>query len=267
MNEPKETHMDVQAREIAELVDDAAVARYHRDGFLHVPGLLDDTEVAAFLADARRMLSREEATHWGDGDDTILDFVEHSQTKSDGQRTLALHPRICAVARRLAGRPMRLFKMELLDKRAGRSLPTEAHFDEFAFPFAGAPVSLTAWIALVDVPAERGCLTFVPGSHLLPPPRRESDAWEGYRRPEVVWMPRVTVPVRAGDCTFHHARVVHSAGGNATAEPRISATAVYMDAEAVYRPTGNDHIDDLGGAAADLIAGRPMAGPRFPLIG
>lgn len=259
--------MDAPARGVAELVDEEAVTGYHRDGFLHVPGLLNDTEVVGFLADARQVLGREEATHWGNGDGTILDFVEHSETKSDGQRTLALHPRICAVARRLAGVPMRLFKMELLHKRAGRSLPTEAHFDEFAFPIAGAAVSLTAWIALVDVPAERGCLTFVPGSHLLPPPRRESDAWEGYRRSEVVWMPRVTVPVRAGDCTFHHARVVHSAGGNMTDEPRISATAVYMDAEAVYRPTGNDDIDDLGGAAADLLPGRPMDGPRFPLIG
>ncbi|GAA2915017.1 hypothetical protein GCM10010517_81310 [Streptosporangium fragile] len=248
----------------AETLPAETVARYRRDGYVHVPRLLSAAEVEEFLTDALDVLAREEKTHWGEDGTTILDFVEDAQLKSEAMRRLALHPRITAVAERLAGAPLRLFKTELL-RKGTMSLPTEAHFDEFALPFSGAPVGLTVWVALVDVPVERGCMNFVPGSHLLPPPERAVEAWDAYSRPEVRWMPRVAVPIRAGDCTFHHTRVVHAAGANSTGHTRVSVTTVYMDADAVYRPTGNQHIDELAGAG-ELVPGRPLRGERFPRI-
>ncbi len=39
--------------------------------------------------------------------------------------------------------------------------------DEPAFPVRGAPVTLTAWVAHVDVPVEKGCMTFHSGSHRI----------------------------------------------------------------------------------------------------
>ncbi|MFD0395290.1 phytanoyl-CoA dioxygenase family protein [Streptomyces nogalater] len=78
-------------------------------------------------------------------------------------------------------------------------------------------------------------------------------------------MPRVTVPLRAGDCTFHHARTVHSAGANSTDEPRLSTSAVYMDATAAYRPTGIAFLDDLPGTGADpLREGAPSPATASP---
>jgi phytanoyl-CoA hydroxylase len=241
-----------------------AVARYQRDGFLHVPGVLSASEVEEFLADSMMVLSREEKVHWGQDDATILEFVEDAQLKSEAMRRLALHPSIASIAVLLAGGPLRLFKLELLLKGPGRSKPTEAHFDEFALPFLGEPIGLTAWVALVDVPVERGCMSYVPGSHLLQPTGRVADAWDAYQRPEVMWLPRVAVPIRAGDCIFHHIRVVHAAGANLTDGPRISTTTVYMDAAATYRPTGNAHIDDIPGADS-LRSGEALDGDRFPL--
>jgi phytanoyl-CoA hydroxylase len=38
---------------------------------------------------------------------------------------------------------------------------TPYRVDEPAFPVRGAPVTLTAWVALVDVPVEKSCLTFL----------------------------------------------------------------------------------------------------------
>ncbi|SEF65410.1 Ectoine hydroxylase-related dioxygenase, phytanoyl-CoA dioxygenase (PhyH) family [Thermomonospora echinospora] len=249
----------------AETLSPETVAGYRRDGFVHVPRVLHAAEIEEFLSDALDVLAAEEKTRWGEDGATVLDFVENSQLKSEAMRRLALHPRITGVAERLAGAPLRLFKSELL-RKSGGSRPTEAHFDEFALPFSGAEVGLTAWVALVDVPMERGCLTFVPGSHRLPPSERAADAWDAYGREEVRWMPRVAVPVRAGDCTFHHTRVVHAAGGNATDRTRISVATVYMDAAAVFRPTGNEHIDGLAGGG-EPVAGQPLQGERFPLVG
>jgi phytanoyl-CoA hydroxylase len=72
-----------------------------------------------------------------------------------------LHPRVAAVAKRLAGSALRLFKSELLLKRAKGAAMTPYRVDEPAFPVRGAPVTLTAWVALVDVPVEKSCLTFL----------------------------------------------------------------------------------------------------------
>ena len=242
------------------------MARYQRDGFVHIPNVLDESEIEEFLSDAMTLLGREEKVHWGQDDGTILEFVEDAQLKSEAMRRLAVHPRVTEIAALLAGAPLRLFKRELLCKEPGQSKPTEAHFDEFALPFLGAPVALTAWVALVDVPVERGCMSFVPGSHLLPPTDRATDAWDAYARPEVRWLPRIAVPIRAGDCTFHHARAVHAAGANLTDRPRVSTTTVYMDADATYRPTGNAHIDGIPGAGP-LTPGQALTGDRFPLVG
>ncbi|TDC44516.1 phytanoyl-CoA dioxygenase family protein [Actinomadura sp. KC345] len=252
----------VTARDLAE----EAVRRYREDGFVHVRQVLGEPEIAEFHEDAMELLEREQRTGWGAGDRTVLEFVADSQLKSEAMRRLAVHPVITGIAERLAGVPLRLFKQELLLKEAGRSLPTDAHFDEFALPFTAAPSGLTAWVALVDVPMERGCMTFVPGSHLLPPSQRPQDAWEPFGRPEVRWLPRVAVPVRAGDCTFHHIRTVHSAGVNATGVPRVSASTVYMDDGAIYRKTGNRGLDELP-EAGELTPGRRLDGARFPRVG
>lgn len=243
-------------------------ARYRRDGFVHVPGVLDAEETAQYLAEARRLLVDDQPARWGSGDETVMNYIPDAQLRSEPMRRLATHPRIADIAERLAGTPLRLFKLEVLHKEREASGPTDPHHDVFAFPFSTAGTALTAWVALVDVPVERGCMTFVPGSHLLPPPDTGADPWaSAFTRPGEMWMPRITVPLRAGDCTFHHARTVHSAGANTTQTPRFSTSAVYMDATASYLPTGMPFLDDLPEAGAETLReGAPLAGDRFPLL-
>jgi len=91
---------------------------------------------------------------------------------------------------------------------------TEYHQDGPYWPHAGARHQLSAWIAIVDVPVERGCMSFIPGTHRRTDIRAvdlhdRTDFFEA--APEVTFLPRVTVPVRAGDCTFHHAYLAHTA--------------------------------------------------------
>jgi phytanoyl-CoA hydroxylase len=75
----------------------------------------------------------------------------------------------------------------------------------------------------------------------------------------------VTVPLRAGDCTFHDARTIHMAEANDTDETRLSVIATYMDHRATYSPTGNPYMDDLI-EAPGIAPGRPLDGWRFPLL-
>lgn len=245
-------------------VSEADVERYHRDGFLAVRNVLTPAEVDEFRTDAQRRLDDQETVVWQGGDGTVMDWVFGLDRSSAPLRRLALHPSITTIAEKLAGRPLRMFKTELLRKAATGAAPTPLHVDAPAFPIEAAPVTLTAWVALVDVPVERGCLTFIPGSH-----QRPAGAVPGFTeplddRPELRWWPRVSVPLRAGDCTFHHSFLVHGAGTNSAQVERISMATVYMDAEAVYRPDpAMGWQDEVPGHEP----GQPFDADRYPAVG
>lgn len=240
------------------------VDRYHRDGYLHVRNVVDPAELAEFLADARTQLDRQHTVDWGAEGGNVMDWVVEPERNSEPMRRLALHPGITGIAERLAGRPLRLYKSELLRKAASGSAPTPLHADDPAFPLEADPVTLTAWVALVDVPVERGCMTFVAGAHRWPdgviPQFQDPFA----ANPEARWAPRVTVPIRAGDCTFHSSRLIHSAGANTTDIARISLATVYMDAAAIYRPNPDiTYYDPI----PDREPGQVLDSDRYPLAG
>lgn len=247
----------------ADTLSEDLVARYRRDGYLHVPRVLDAAEIAEFLAEAEAQLDRQATVSWDAEDGKVMDWVVEPERVSEPMRRLALHPGITGIAERLAGRALRLYKSELLRKAISGSAPTPLHTDDPAFPIEAEPVTLTAWVALVDVPVERGCMTFVPGTHRWPdgtPPSFE-DPFEA--QPEARWWPQVTVPIRAGDCTFHHSRLIHRAGANNTDVARISLATVYMDAEAVYRPQpGVPYYDPT----PDREPGQPLDSDRYPRV-
>ncbi len=52
--------------------------------------------------------------------------------------------------------------------------------------------------------------------------------------PEMRWLPQVTHPLKAGDCTVHDSCTVHWAGTNQTGLPRYSLATVYTDAKARF---------------------------------
>ncbi|WP_280265562.1 phytanoyl-CoA dioxygenase family protein [Nocardia wallacei] len=241
------------------------VDRYRTQGYVHLPRVLDTAEVRRCRADAEELLDRQPKISWDDdARGNVMDWVADPERVSASMRHVALHPGITAIAERLAGRPLRMFKSELLRKRTTGSTTTPLHIDDPAFPIDGAPVTLTAWVALVDVPVERGCMSFLPGSHHWPggTPTGFADPFEV--RPELRWWPRVTVPLRAGDCTFHHSALVHMAGANATDDARISLATVYMDAEATFRPSPESPYQD---EVSGIDPGQPMDTDRYPRVG
>jgi phytanoyl-CoA hydroxylase len=66
---------------------------------------------------------------------------------------------------------------------------------------------------------ERGCMTFLPGTQhrtgLRPQDlHHEEDLFA--LDPSLRWIPRITVPLRAGDCTFHSGYTGHMALPNRT---------------------------------------------------
>ena len=65
---------------------------------------------------------------------------------------------------------------------------------------------------------------------------------EGWRReqPDIEWSSRITIPLQAGDCTFHHGMTFHTAGPNQSDQWRVAHVVIFIEAQATYN--GQRHI-------------------------
>ncbi len=237
------------------------VAAYRRDGFVHVPGVLSRARAAQCAAAALQVARDHRPYH----DGAVFTQLVNASRVSPVLEELTRDPWLGRIAQALAGVPLRVWHDHLLIKQPHNGAPTEFHQDAPFWPHEGSRHALSAWVALVDVPAERGCMTFLPGSHDRTDLRAQDlqDPADLFRlAPDLVWSRRVTIPLRAGDCTFHDAYTAHGANPNLTDDPRVAHVVIWMDAQARY--SGAPHVvtDPLG-----LAIGGPFPDESFPPVG
>ncbi|WP_230208301.1 phytanoyl-CoA dioxygenase family protein [Microlunatus sp. Gsoil 973] len=232
------------------------ITTYTRDGVVRVRGMLRPDEVGEFLAAERDFHQR----HKADSLDKAGTFTQlvNVWRQDDRLAQLTLHPRIATVAEQLAGMPLRIWHDHMLVKEPHNNKPTFFHQDRPYWPHTNDRHSLSCWIALVDVPPERGCMSFLPGTQHLTGLRPQNLAEEEDLfglAPELRWLPRITYPLRAGDVTFHTSYTGHMALDNRTDEARYAHITVYMDAETRFN--GNPHVvtNPLGLAPNDRLDG------------
>lgn len=235
------------------------VASYRRNGFVQLRSMLTPAEVERFSAAAQESYRHGQALQ--PGDPTFKQVVNVWQ-EDDVLRELTFHPRLAAAATQLAGIPLRLWHDQLLMKKPHNRAATEYHQDAPYWPHDNSRHCLSAWVALVDVPLERGCMTFMPGQQ----DRRDiravdltdrTDLFEAAE--DLTYRPRVTVPLRAGDLTFHNGYTPHTANPNDTDEVRLAHVIVYVDRDLTYN--GKPHVvtDPLG-----LTIGQHLPDEEFP---
>lgn len=234
-------------------LDQKLVDDYRRDGFVKIEGVLSPEEVERFRAAAEHVYEHGTALNSNDG---VFKQVVNVWREDETLRELALHPKVAGMASQLAGVPLRLWHDHLLVKAPHNEAPTEFHQDAPYWPHTAGSPSLSAWIALVEVPEERGCMSFLPGKHHLTdlPPVDLHDAHDLMGvAPELIWSPRVTVPLKAGDLTFHSGYTPHTASSNRTDDPRIAFVTIYVHRDVAY--TGTHHVitDPLGLEVGDLL--------------
>ncbi len=242
-------------------VDAGLVEAYRKDGFVRVRGVLEPDEVAKFCAAAEDYLAAYRADSYSK--DAVFVQLVNVWQRDETIRQLTLHPRVARVAEQLSGVPVRIWHDHMLVKEPHNEVATEFHQDRPYWPHVGGP-SLSAWIALVDVPPERGCMTFLPGTQTLTGyrPQNLHDEDDLFTvNPDLRWLPRVTVPLRAGDCTFHSSYTGHMATPNRTDRARLAHVTVYMDADTTYAGTPHVVTDPLGLSAGDRLDGETFPRP------
>lgn len=237
----------------ASTLTEQQIQRYRQQGFIRIPNIISKEEAATYRQAALDTAARLQDRNTQSAKKVFSQHV-NVWLQDETMKALTSHPNIAAVATKLAGVPLRLWHDHILIKQPHNEAPTHYHQDGPFWPHDNRPGhSLSAWVALVDVPVERGCMTFIPEQHntvdLRPQNLRdERDLMD--LAPEMQWQERITIPLRAGDCTFHHQFTPHMATANTTDDPRVAHIIIFMDADTRY--TGKHH---------------PVTDPIAPIVG
>jgi ectoine hydroxylase-related dioxygenase (phytanoyl-CoA dioxygenase family) len=183
-----------------------------------------------------------------------------------GMAKYSFHPRLATMAMRLCeANGIRFFHDHLLWKMPGDSKPTPWHQDTVKWPM-NETGAMSIWIALDDVDERNGCMMFVPKSHEAGKLKNISlvdpiDIFEYVKGTDIEKQQPVTVPLKAGSCTFHDGLTFHYAHSNVTDKPRRVLAIIYMKDGTTYN--GSSHLITNG---QGLNAGEPLQGPMFPLL-
>jgi ectoine hydroxylase-related dioxygenase (phytanoyl-CoA dioxygenase family) len=193
-------------------------------------------------------------------------------------RSFAFNSAAPTIARRLmASKTLHLYGDHLLVKEPGSPAAiTPWHQDEPYLRAAGTEL-LSIWIALDPVTAENGAMRFVAGSHrwgkLFRPVRfahGEEFALDRFAEsvPDIDAHPDryriVSFDLAPGDCTVHHIRTLHSAGGNRSLRERRRALVVRYAGDDVRYVVSN--AGALRGTQLHHEAGTPLDAGEFPIV-
>ncbi len=122
---------------------------------------------------------------------------------------------------------VRLWHDQALFKEPGGRI-TDAHQDCSYWPINEPQITTTMWLALTDVPVEKGCLYFYPQTNKTEL-KEYVDIFKNPHQPKKLKdVEKVFVPLKAGDATFHSGLTFHGAGNNQTSEMRTAMTIIYI---------------------------------------
>ena len=170
-----------------------------------------------------------------------------------------------SIARRLEGRPMRIWHDQALFKEPGKgNNKTPWHQDAVYWPHVDRWHQTTIWIALKDATTQNGCMAFVEGTNSLGPlPAVDlgdpQDLFDN--APHLRPVHPVPRPLKAGSVTFHNGLTFHYAGPNKSDDTREAFAVIYMPDGTQY--DGADHIvtDGQGFKRGDVLAS-----DLFPMV-
>ena len=161
--------------------------------------------------------------------------VDHWRTQPELRAFASTSPLPATVAALLRSAAIWLYEDSVLVKEPGAREATEWHQDLGYFHVEGTQLC-TTWCPLDPADAESGAMRFVRGSHRAAETYRPNlfvtrdpiPGTEGELVPDVDAgdYDVVTFSLEPGDITVHHARTLHAAGGNRSADRRRRAISV-----------------------------------------
>ena len=258
------------------MISDDDAARYRRDGFIVVPGVLSAREVA----DLQRVTAEfVEASRAATEHTDIFDLEPgHSAAQPRLRRIKAphlhhpvyagmvRHPGIVAVLQRLWGPNVRFDQSKLNLKAAGFGSPIEWHQDWAFYPHTNDDLAAVG-IMIDDFTPDNGSMLVIPGSHTGPIYDHHAQGhFSGGIDPStsgIDFSRSVMCIGKAGSITVHHARLLHGSSANVSGKQRRFLLHQYRAADAwplVYPPI------DWNAWTSLLVSGKETLEPRMAAV-
>jgi len=255
------------------------IVRHYRDkGWAKLPQIVDAAELAGIRAAFEDARDRPEFATKKTGFQADQAQPEFAEVLRIYRSLWKAYPAVEAVCRRLGPvarelngwRGARLWADRVFVKpgRDSGSRPTIWHQDSPKAPFDRRGFA-TFWIALQDVPLQRGAMVFLDRSHRLGPlgaidqlgPDRDLSEILQPEDWEIVGGCSTAAPLQAGDATMHQGMLLHRAHANTDKEDRVILVISYFDADARWTGAESQVMDGLG-----LVPYQPVDHPNFPLV-
>jgi len=212
---------------MAEVLSEAAIAQYRRDGYFFPLAVLDAAEVAANRA-------RLEAFEAGQGHPLEGAQRSKSHLLFKWVDDLMRNPRIGDAVADLIGPDILCWNTLFWIKEAGSDSFVSWHQDANYWGLDTADL-VTVWLALSPASVESGCMRVLPGSHgEAPLPHRDEYHDDNMltRGQEIAVAvdeaKAVAMPLAPGEVSFHNVRMAHASGPNRAGDRRIGLSFNYM---------------------------------------
>ena len=218
---------------IREITQDE-VAQYLADGIILLKGLFDNDWIDHLIKSVANDIANPGPMHRqleDDGDSGSFFYETIMWTYNDDFRRFVFEsPAARVVAQLMNSRKVNIYYDQLLIKEPGTSKITPWHHDMPYLPIRGDQFC-TMWLALDRVTDENGAVEYIRGSHkwgkvFNPMSFKEGRDYEhGLESIPDIDAKRedfdiVQYDLEPGDCTVHHALLVHAAPGNKRSERR-----------------------------------------------
>lgn len=208
------------------LLTEAQLTQYQRDGFTVVPDLVTPDDAIAWKARLKARLQEEGNENIPSG--VRVWMAENMDPFSSAQLQ---SPRMTAILQQLIGPDVEFLSFKAVFKNAKTSFPSPWHQD---WAYWGGSTKISVWIALDDATPENGCLQLIPGTHRQVIEMQEIEDGKGFGRriteDQVAGMPIVTVPVPRGAGIFFHDLALHASCPNLNGQDRWSIIPTYRNA-------------------------------------
>lgn len=224
-------------------ISEADISAFWHDGVVCLRGVVPPEWLQRVAAPVEATLTSGEAADLGALADPgeagrFSAGVDHWRTNDDFRAFAAESPLPALAARLLRSDRVWLYEDSVLVKEPGSALRTQMHTDASYF-HADGEAMCTFWVPLDATDRSNGTLTFVAGSHrwqrdfrpnlfVTPEPIAGT---EGEVVPDVLSDPDLadlilSFDLQPGDLTVHHARTIHGAPANGSADRRRRAVSV-----------------------------------------
>ena len=208
------------------MLDDAAVKQFKRNGYHFPVRALSAEEIGGY----RARLEEHEARAAGPiaGERMLKTHVLFPWAAE-----LVRHPRILDAVEALLGPNILCWEANFIVKEGDDPSFLAWHQDSTYWGLEPADL-VTAWVAFTDATIANGAMRFIPGSHAhgehphAETMRAHNLTGRLQEALEVDESDAVYVPLRTGEISLHHIRLLHSSHANTTAERRIGLAIRYM---------------------------------------